>query len=45
MMSVHVNNNCAKRKNLVAHLLTVLEVLAAEGVDMSEDLFSHFLIV
>ena len=34
MMSVHVNNNCAKRKNLVAHLLTVREVLAAEGVDM-----------
>ena len=31
MMSVHVNNNCAK----VAHfLLTVREVLAAEGVDM-----------
>ena len=34
MMSVHVNNNCAKRKNLVAHLLTVREVLAAEGVYM-----------
>ena len=35
MMSVHVNNNCAKRKNLVANfLLTVREVLAAEGVDM-----------
>ena len=34
MMSAHVNNNCAKRKNLVANLLTVREVLAAEGVDM-----------
>ena len=34
MMSVHVNNNCTKRKNLVAHLLTVREVLAAAGVDM-----------
>ena len=31
MMRVHVNNNCAK----VAHfLLTVRDVLAAEGVDM-----------
>ena len=35
MMSVHVNNNCAKRMNLVANfLLTVREVLAAKGVDM-----------
>ena len=35
MMSVHVNNNCTKHKNLVAHfLLTVREELAAEGVDM-----------
>ena len=35
MMSVHVNNNCAKRKNLVANfLLTVRELLGAEGVDM-----------
>ena len=34
-MSVHVKKNCAKRKNLVAHfLLTVREVLGAEGVDM-----------